>query len=64
MEMLTTREAADRAGCTVRQWHWLVEKFDVHPAKELPGLRGAKLWATDVVADVIARRDAAEAGAA
>ena len=49
MEMLTSREAADDLGVTVRSWHWIAEKYALIPAKELPGVRGAKLWhAADV----------------
>lgn len=58
MEMLTSREAADDLGVSVRSWHWLVEKYELVPAKELPGLRGAKLWHAADVARVKTARQA------
>lgn len=41
---LTTREAAERLGVTVRSFHWLATKHRLDPARSLPGIRGAKFW--------------------
>lgn len=49
VESLTSREAAERLGITVRQWHGLVAKHKLQPVRELPGLRGAKFWAVEDV---------------
>jgi hypothetical protein len=52
MESLTSREAAERLGVSVRQWHGLVAKHKLRPVRELPGLRGAKFWSVDDVDSV------------
>jgi DNA-binding transcriptional MerR regulator len=44
METLTTAEAAEQAGITVRQWHYWTDKLGLEPARKLDGIRGAKLW--------------------
>lgn len=59
MDLLTSREAAAELGVTVRVWHWLVDKHDLHAAKELPGIRGAKLWHAADVARIKHERGAA-----
>lgn len=44
MEALTTAEAAELAGVTVRQWHYWTEKLNIQPDRQLAGRRGSKLW--------------------
>ena len=44
MEPLTSKEAAEQAGVNVRRWHYLASLLDLTPARQLPGVRGAKLW--------------------
>lgn len=54
---LTTREAADQLGITVRQFHGLASKHDLIPARELPGIRGAKFWRVSDVVRLASKRD-------
>lgn len=43
-ELISTREAAELAGVSVRQFIRQVERGEVSPAKKLPGIRGAYLF--------------------
>lgn len=43
-ELISTREAAELAGVSVRQFIRQVERGEVTPAKKLPGIRGAYLF--------------------
>lgn len=55
--MLTSREAADLLRINVQAWHRLVAKAGIEPVKELPGLRGAKLWRVSDVVRLAARQE-------
>lgn len=59
MEVLTTAEAAERAGVTVRQWHYWTEKLGIQPTRQLAGTRGSKLWNQRAVRTVAKSQDAA-----
>lgn len=48
-EMMTSKEAADKLGVSVQTWHRLVARHHLTPVMELPGLRGAKFWASSDV---------------
>ena len=52
MATLTTAEAAEGAGVTVRQWHYWTDKLGLRPLRQLPGPRGAKLWGAAAVRKV------------
>lgn len=54
MGALTTVEAADEAGVTVRQWHYWTDKLGIEPLRQLSGPRGAKFWGTAAVRKVSA----------
>jgi len=54
MEALTTVEAAEMAGVTVRQWHYWTEKLGVQPTRQLAGTRGSKFWTRAAVRRVVA----------
>lgn len=43
-ELISTREAAELVGVSVRQFIRQVERGDVSPAKKFPGIRGAYLF--------------------
>lgn len=59
METLTSKEAADLLGISPQAWHRLVAKEHIEPVKELPGIRGAKLWQAADVVRLAAKREAA-----
>jgi hypothetical protein len=61
MESLTTAEAAQRAGLTVRQWHYWAAKAKVRPVRQLTGLRGPKFWSAKAVESVTAEIEEAAA---
>lgn len=44
MEILTTREAAERIGVTVKRFHFLTAKHSIDPAVQGSGKRGEKFW--------------------
>lgn len=44
MEPMSSREAADRLGVRVQQWHRLVVRYNLTPERKIPGIRGAKFW--------------------
>lgn len=54
METLTTAEAAEQAGVTVRQWHYWTDKLGIEATRQLAGARGAKLWTRSAIRRVAA----------
>lgn len=40
-DLLTTQQAAERLGLSVRQLHYLIDSKRLHPAFKAPGKRGA-----------------------
>lgn len=54
MEMLSSREAADRHGWSVQKFHRLAAIHQLTPAMELPGIRGAKFWRPEDVDRLVA----------
>jgi hypothetical protein len=52
MESLTTAEAAQRAGLSVRQWHYWTTKLGIRPVRQLAGPRGPKFWKSTAVESV------------
>lgn len=61
MEVFTTREAAERAGCSVRQWHYLTEKHGITPIAKAGGVRGAMVWTPGHIEIVAAAKKASAA---
>lgn len=55
---LTTREVAERLGVKVRHVHYLCESGQLSPVRQLPGVRGPKLFAAEDVDRLIAERQA------
>ena len=60
LNLLTTKQAAERLGRTVRQVHYLVQQGDLSPVSRLEGPRGALFFAEAEV-DRLAERLIAEA---
>ena len=43
-DLVTTKQAAQRLGWTVDQFHKRIKRTDLAPAFQLEGLRGTKFW--------------------
>lgn len=63
-DLLTTREAAARAGVHIRTIHRWVEDGHLSPFHKIPGGTGAYLFTPDAVDLAVVRRDSAPRGAA
>lgn len=62
MQMMTTREAADRLGVSTSQVTRLVKRGEIEPAIQAPGKRGAFLFTVDEVEHCRAMRELRGAG--
>lgn len=57
MENLSTREAADLLGVSVKMWHRLTKRYGVAPVGKLTGLRGAMFWSPESVELIRSKRE-------